>query len=84
MKNWNTSGPLLGKENIGLRRNELFHDEGPYHIETSPLIYSANQWTGFYDIRHERVKLFQANWSFSIFSKTEQQVSWCLHGMKKK
>ena len=28
----------------------LFHDGGRYHIETSPLIYSANQWTGFYMI----------------------------------
>ena len=27
---------------------ELFHDGGRYHIETSPLICSANQWTGFY------------------------------------
>ena len=27
---------------------ELFHDGGPYHTETSPLICSAvNQWTGF-------------------------------------
>ena len=26
----------------------LFHDEDPYHIETSPLIYRANQPTGFY------------------------------------
>ena len=26
---------------------QLFHDGGPYHIETSPLICSANQWTGF-------------------------------------
>ena len=25
----------------------LFHDRGRYHIETSPLICSANQWTGF-------------------------------------
>ena len=24
----------------------IFHDRGPYHIETIPLIYSANQWTG--------------------------------------
>ena len=24
-----------------------FHDGGPYHTETSPLIYSANQSTGF-------------------------------------
>ena len=29
---------------------ELFHDGGPYHIETSPLICFANQWTGFYMI----------------------------------
>ena len=26
---------------------ELFHDGVPYHIETSPLIYRAKQWTGF-------------------------------------
>ena len=28
----------------------LFHDGGPYHIETSPLICIANEWTGFYMI----------------------------------
>ena len=29
--------------------NTLFsHDKGPYYIETSPLIRSTNQWTGFY------------------------------------
>ena len=28
----------------------LFHNAGPYHIETSPLICIANQWTGFYMI----------------------------------
>ena len=27
--------------------NSLFHDGGCYHIETSPLICRANQWTGF-------------------------------------
>ena len=26
----------------------LSHDGGPYHLETSPLICRANQWTGFY------------------------------------
>ena len=33
-------------------RNELslFQDGGRYHIEISPLICSANQWTGFYMI----------------------------------
>ena len=28
----------------------LFHDGGPYHIETSPLIFRASQWAGFYVI----------------------------------
>ena len=28
----------------------LFHDGGPYHIETIPLICRANQWNGFYMI----------------------------------
>ena len=28
----------------------LFHDGGPYHIETSSLTCTANQWTGFYMI----------------------------------
>ena len=27
-----------------------FHDGGRYHIETNPLIFYANQWTGFYMI----------------------------------
>ena len=26
------------------------HDGGRYHIETSPLIFGANQWTDFYMI----------------------------------
>ena len=32
----------------GLRNIYLFRDGGPYHIETSPLICSVNQWAGFY------------------------------------
>ena len=28
----------------------LFYEKGRYHIETSPLICSANQWTDFYMI----------------------------------
>ena len=27
-----------------------FHGGGPNHIETTPSIYSSNQWTGFYVI----------------------------------
>ena len=30
-----------------LMKNVLVQDGGRYHIETSPLICSANQWTGF-------------------------------------
>ena len=26
----------------------MFYDGGPYHIETSLLIYRTNKWTGFY------------------------------------
>ena len=29
---------------------QLLHDGGPYHIATTPMIYGANQWTGFYMI----------------------------------
>ena len=38
-----------------IRVNILFHG-GPYHIGTSPLIYSANQWTGFYVIGGSAMK----------------------------
>ena len=34
----------------------FFLDRGPYHIETSPLICKANQWTGFYMIRTSVMK----------------------------
>ena len=27
--------------------HQHFHDGGPYHIQTSPLVCRANQWTGF-------------------------------------
>ena len=46
-------------EKAYIYKTYLFHNGGPYHTETSPLIYSANQWTGFLydrDLRHERVK----------------------------
>ena len=53
---------------------ELFHDGGPYNMRTSPLIYFANQWNGFYMIGtsvKKRVKDFSemlesCHWSLSI------------------
>ena len=33
-----------------LKFAELFHDGVRYHLEISPLICRANQWTGFYMI----------------------------------
>ena len=39
----------------------LFHEGGPYHIEASPLIYRANQWTGFYMIWTSLLKELKAN-----------------------
>ena len=36
--------------------NQLFHDGGPYHIETSPLICRANQWTYFHKIESSIMK----------------------------
>ena len=31
-------------------RLKLFHDGGPYHMETNPLICYVKQWSGFYMI----------------------------------
>ena len=38
----------------------LFHNGGPCHVETSPLIYSVNQWTGFSMIGTSVVKELRA------------------------
>ena len=46
---------LLAAKNL-----QLFHDGGRYHIETSPLISSANQWTDFYMITAPVTK--ELNW----------------------
>ena len=40
--------PILIKDTVG--KAYLFHEGGPYHIETIPFICRANQWTGFYMI----------------------------------
>ena len=37
-------------------KHQFFHDGGPYHIETSPLICSVNQWPGFYRIETSFMK----------------------------
>ena len=38
----------LRRKTAVISEYEHFHDGGPYHIETSTLIYVGNQWTGFY------------------------------------
>ena len=40
----------------------IFHGRGLYHIETSPLICSANQWTSFYMITTSVIKELMAKW----------------------
>ena len=42
------SGAVI--QNLGYFGLYIFHDGGSYHTRTSPLIYKANQWTGFYVI----------------------------------
>ena len=39
-----------GLMNAILMNHYLFHDGGPYPVETSPLICKANHWNGFYMI----------------------------------
>ena len=38
------------------RRRPLSYDGGRFHIETSPFICAANQWTGFYMITDSVMK----------------------------
>ena len=57
---------------------ELFHEGGHFHIQTSPLIYSANQWTGSYMVGTAVIKvlspfgfhltLFQGSCYYSFWS----------------
>ena len=37
-------------------KSEPFHDGGCYDIETSPVIWGANQWAGFYMITDSVMK----------------------------
>ena len=59
--------------------SKLYLDSGPYHMETSPLIYSAIQWTGFLydrDLRHERFKTLLPNrvWISKYFKTFETSI----------
>ena len=47
----------------------LFHDGGPYHIETSRLICRANQWTSFYKIRTSVMKELNAKYVHVFIAK---------------
>ena len=56
-----------------------FHVGGRYHIETSPLLCKANQWTGFYMISASVVKTLRVNFgrypNFQVYDlKTFEQV----------
>ena len=48
-----------------LKTSLAFHDRGRYHIEISPLISSANQWTGFDMITASVMKELIENFDFS-------------------
>ena len=45
------------------------HDGGRYHIETSPLICSANRWTGFYVITAPVMKELKSILLINAFQK---------------
>ena len=53
-----------------LFRSQLFHVGGPHHIENSPLIWRAKQWTGFCMIETPAMKRLRQElnlWSFFVF-----------------
>ena len=51
----------------------LFHDRGPSYTETSPLICSVNQWTGFYIIGTSVMKVLTQN-SLRLFQMNTQRL----------
>ena len=57
----NTEEPWKRNHTKELKPIQFFHDAGSYHIDTSPLIWFADQWTGFYydrEVHHVRVKIW--------------------------
>ena len=57
-KYWQFCAPYFSY--ISLMR-QLFHDGSPYHIESSPSICRANQWTNFYMIGTSVMKELKLN-----------------------
>ena len=55
--------------NIGLPIGTSWDIEGYYHIETSPLICSANQYTGFYMVEISVMKELVVYRKFLILQK---------------
>ena len=58
------------RKRITSKSHELFPDGGPYHIENSPLICSAKQWTCFYMISTSVMK------KLTIFGKSSTIDVW--------
>ena len=59
---------------------KLFRDGDPCHIETSPLLYSTNQWIGLYydrDLRQKRVSWNKQVSGNFIFFKYVNKISIC-------
>ena len=49
-----------GQPGLIIMSHELFHEGGPYHAVTSPLICRADQWIGLYMIKTSVMKELKA------------------------
>ena len=54
--------------------SKLFHDRGSYQIETSPLICSANQWTGFYMMGPYVIKAKEKQTEAMVFENEKNRL----------
>ena len=52
----------------------IFQDGGRYHIETSPLICGANQWTDFYMILASVMKELKTYFLISQPPQTDRKM----------
>ena len=59
---------ILARNGLNMLTSDikLFYNRDPYYRETSPLIFSANQWTGFYMIETSVMKELRV-WSIFYF-----------------